>query len=79
MRKAITSLQSCARLKTNSQILIDDVNEVTGIVPTRYLKAYFESCKNGNINKIMDFIEDLTVEGYSALQVIISIICFEKV
>lgn len=70
MRRAITSLQSCARLKKNSeQITIDDVYEVAGIVPGRWLDSFMAACKSNNIDEIMKFIDELTLEGFSALQV----------
>lgn len=70
MRRAITSLQSCARLKKNSeQITVDDVYEVAGIVPGGWLDSFMAACKSNSIDEIMKFIEELTLEGFSALQV----------
>ncbi|KAJ8971067.1 hypothetical protein NQ314_000899 [Rhamnusium bicolor] len=44
MRRAITCLQSCAKLKgQNEPINIDSVLEVTGVVPERWLEEFFES------------------------------------
>lgn len=70
MRRAITSLQSCARLKgTDAAIAIEDVYEVTGVVPDRWLREYIDVCKTSDYDKLQLFIENLTLEAYSALQV----------
>lgn len=69
MRKAITSLQSCARLKSSGKITVQDVYEVAGIVPENWLKKFIDACRSNNINQVMNFIEELTLEGFSALQV----------
>lgn len=69
MRRAITSLQSCARLKSSQEITVDDVYEVAGIVPGFWLERFMEICKSNDTDKLMKFIEELTLEGYSAFQV----------
>lgn len=70
MRRAITSLQSCARLKgTDTQISVDDVYEVTGIVPEKWLKEFLEVCKKKDFDELQQFVETLMLEAYSALQV----------
>lgn len=69
MRKAITSLQSCARLKSSGKITENDVYEVTGIVPESWLSKFIDACKSSDINQIMHFIDELTLEAFSAHQV----------
>lgn len=75
MRRAITSLQSCARLKgTDSPIAVDDVYEVTGVVPERWLQEYLKVCKSKDFDALQKFVESLTLEAYSALQARIKIV-----
>lgn len=69
MRRAITSLQSCARLKSSGKITIDDVYEVAGIVPENWLNRFIDACKRNDINQVMNFTDELILEGFSALQV----------
>lgn len=69
MRRAITSLQSSARLKTSAKISVEDVYEVTGIVPSSWLCRFMNACKEKSINQLVKFVEELTLEGFSALQV----------
>ena len=39
LRKAITSLQSCARLKGDDDVKKEDVYEISGVIPERYLEV----------------------------------------
>ena len=41
LRKAITSLQSCARLKSGDQVEIgpEDVDEISGVIPSRFIEV----------------------------------------
>ena len=41
LRKAITSLQSCARLKGDDEVKKDDVYEISGVIPERYLEVQY--------------------------------------
>ena len=40
LRKAITSLQSCARLKGEEDVKKEDVYEISGVIPERYLEVF---------------------------------------
>ena len=39
LRKAITSLQSCARLKGGDEVVKDDVYEISGVIPEKYIEV----------------------------------------
>lgn len=70
MRRAITILQSCAQLKGNAALIsLDDVYEVAGIVPERWLKELLEVCSTADYDKLERFIHDFILEAYPALQV----------
>lgn len=71
MRRAITTLQSCFRLKgTSHRITSADVLEMSGIVPEKYLQEYIEVCQSGDYNKLHDFVTNLGYEAYSSGQLI---------
>ncbi|XP_022914179.1 replication factor C subunit 4 [Onthophagus taurus] len=69
MRRAITCLQSCSRLK-GVDFGIKDVLEVTGVVPKEWLDDYLNVCKTNNYNKLEEFIEKFMLEAYSGLQIL---------
>ncbi|KAJ8932663.1 hypothetical protein NQ318_013194 [Aromia moschata] len=70
MRRAITCLQSCAKLKgQNEPINYNSVLEVTGVVPERWLEEFFKVCKNKSHTELQEFIEQLILEAYSASQI----------
>ncbi|KAF2894013.1 hypothetical protein ILUMI_12166 [Ignelater luminosus] len=71
MRRAITCLQSCSRLKgSETSISMEDVYEITGVVPERWINNYLSVCKENNYNKLETFIDDFILEAYSALQIL---------
>ena len=45
LRKAITSLQSCARLKGDVKIAKDDVYEISGVIPEKYLEVLYNQTR----------------------------------
>lgn len=72
MRKAITTLQSCYRLKCGSdsshKITHEDILEMSGIVPVKYLKDFIDVCKKRDFLKLEDFVENFLYEAYSVSQ-----------
>jgi len=70
LRKAITSLQSCARLKGDQEIVKDDVYEITGVIPERYLEELLEVAQLNSYDRLQAKVEDLVCEGFSAHQLI---------
>jgi len=70
LRKAITSLQSCARLKTEEEVTEDDVYEITGVIPARFLEGLLEVCQLNSYERLQEYIDNLICEGFSAHQLI---------
>ncbi|KAG8267894.1 replication factor C subunit 4 [Homalodisca vitripennis] len=70
MRRAITCLQSCSRLKAGDQISTSDVFEVTGIVPNHWIKGLMEVCEIKDYQKLEDYIDKMMMEAYSASQIL---------
>lgn len=69
MRRAITCLQSCSRLRgKDNEIRESDMFEVTGLIPTEKITQLIEVCKSANYSKLEDFVEDLILGGYSVAQ-----------
>lgn len=52
LRKAITSLQSCARLKTEEEVTEDDVYEITGVIPSKFLEGLLEVCQLNSYERL---------------------------
>lgn len=71
MRRAITTLQSCFRLKGSTHLISStDVLEMSGIVPEHYLKEYFEVCQSGDYGKLDNFVTTLCYDAYSLGQLL---------
>ncbi|XP_075223002.1 replication factor C subunit 4 [Lycorma delicatula] len=66
LRRAITCLQSSARLKGDEGITFEDVLEVTGVVPDRWLLGLLEICQQNDFQKVESYVEQLMREAYSA-------------
>ncbi|CAD7093845.1 unnamed protein product [Hermetia illucens] len=71
LRRAITLLQSCQMLKKGGgKIMEDDLLEISGVVPQRYLVEFLSVCRSGNYSKLDEFVQDLSFEAYSIGQVL---------
>ncbi|XP_025410300.1 replication factor C subunit 4 [Sipha flava] len=70
MRRAITSLQSTARLKGGEVIEEADVLEVVGTVPDIWLNRMIDIGRLYDYQKMDDFVEELIFEAYSASQIL---------
>lgn len=73
MRKAITTLQSCYRLKssvdeTDVKITLKDITEMSGIVPESFLQEFIEICRAQNYSKLEKFVQEFMFEAYSVGQ-----------
>ncbi|XP_023021332.1 replication factor C subunit 4 [Leptinotarsa decemlineata] len=72
MRRAITCLQSCAKLIGRSnKIDIDSVLEVTGVVPEFWLRDFLKVCKDlVDYSHLESSIQNLMLEAYAASQIL---------
>lgn len=71
MRRAITTLQSCYRLKgAQHNIQVEDLLEMSGIIPETYLSEYLEVCRSGNYKNLEDFVRNIGYEAYSIGQML---------
>lgn len=70
LRKAITSLQSCARLKGEVEVGQEDVYEISGVIPERYIEGLLEVCQLNSYDRLQGHVEDMMCEGFSAHQLI---------
>lgn len=75
MRKAITTLQSCYRLKCGTDSLLDDnlitlrdILEMSGFVPEHYLAQFIGICRSRSYSKLEQFVKDFMYEAYSISQ-----------
>lgn len=70
LRKAITCLQSCARLKGEDGIEHKDVLEVTGVIPEEYVIRLFEYCKARSFEKVQEHVNMIVANAYCAPQLL---------
>ncbi|XP_017034934.1 uncharacterized protein [Drosophila kikkawai] len=67
LRRAITTLQSCYRLKGSEHTInTADLFEMSGVIPDYYLEDYLEVCRSGNYERLEQFVREI---GYSAYSV----------
>lgn len=72
LRRAITALQSASRLKNPStpQVSRNDVCEVAGVIPDKWIEGLLEACQKNSFPTIQDYVDKLTCEGFSGSQLI---------
>ncbi|KAI4483676.1 hypothetical protein M0804_007936 [Polistes exclamans] len=71
LRRAITCLQSVARLKGKGiEVTINDALEIIGFVPDDWLDNLMDVCKSKDNNKVEAFVEDFLLEAFATSQVI---------
>ncbi|RZF45980.1 hypothetical protein LSTR_LSTR016430 [Laodelphax striatellus] len=70
LRRAITCLQSCARLKGSEGITEQDVFEVTGVIPSHWIVGLLKICQQSDFQKLEAYVEELMCEAYSASRVL---------
>lgn len=70
MRRAITTLQSCFRLKTggNNSITKQDIFEISGLVPSQFLDDFLGVCKKSDYTQLEAFVQNIQYEAYSIAQ-----------
>ena len=69
MRRAITSLQSCYRLRGGQgMVTARDISEISGIVPNHFLEEYLAVCQRGDYGKLETFVQKMGFEAYSVAQ-----------
>ncbi|KAI4459079.1 replication factor c / dna polymerase iii gamma-tau subunit [Holotrichia oblita] len=71
MRRAITCLHSCSRLRgKDTPITKKDITEIAGVIPEKFLCEFLEICKENDYKKLKSFINKFTLEAYSGLQML---------
>lgn len=85
LRKAITFLQSASKLQSidndqdidgndevnnSKEITVENIQEIAGSVPNSILKNLIETTSSKDLNKIIKFIDDLVLQGWSAIEII---------
>jgi len=70
LRKAITSLQSAARLKAGKEIEEEDVYEITGVIPVKYIEGILDVCQLNSYGRLEEFVDNMICEGFSGHQMI---------
>ena len=66
MRKAITLLQSAARLYSG-KVEGANITEVAGRVPDEKMNKLYELCRDGKFDEAQTQMEDISLDGFSAL------------
>ncbi|XP_077391598.1 replication factor C subunit 4 isoform X1 [Festucalex cinctus] len=70
LRKAITFLQSAARLNVNNDITQLAVIEIAGVVPTKMINSLIQVCFQGRFEKLEFAVRSMVDEGYAATQIL---------
>lgn len=70
LRRAVTFLQTAHRLKGEDGVTIDDILEITGVIPEDVIKSFVESCSTNSFEKLQETVEAISADGYPASQLI---------
>ncbi|KAF7642706.1 hypothetical protein LDENG_00252800 [Lucifuga dentata] len=70
LRKAITFLQSAARLSMDKEITERAIIEIAGIIPTKMIDNLLEICFKGTFEKLEIAVKNMVDEGYAATQML---------
>jgi replication factor C subunit 2/4 len=73
MRKAITTLQSAARLKGEERVTRADIVEVAAVIDDDVIAGLFKVCKSGSYEKLDRTVKDIVAEGHSAGQILLQL------
>lgn len=69
MRRAITTLQSCFRLKNGKEnITKGDIVEISGLVPSEFFIDFMNVCRKGDYSKLEAYVQNIQYEAYSIAQ-----------
>ena len=65
LRRAITTLQSAARLKSpdKPEVGKNDVCEVAGVVPEKWVNGIIDVCSKSSFPETQDFVDKMIAEG----------------
>ncbi|MBN3319609.1 RFC4 factor, partial [Atractosteus spatula] len=70
LRKAITFLQSAARLTAGKEITESIVTEIAGVVPCKMIDSLLQTCYNSTFEKMEISVKDLVDQGFAATQIL---------
>lgn len=70
LRRAITTLQSTARLRAGEDVRNRDVLDVTGVVPDDLIDKLLDACTKDSYEGLKECLSLALIEGYSANQII---------
>ncbi|KAM6921205.1 replication factor C subunit 4 [Xenentodon cancila] len=70
LRKAITFLQSVARLSTDKEITFGAVIEIAGVVPSKMIDTLLQICFRGTFESLEVALKNTVDEGYAATQTV---------
>ncbi|KAK5869349.1 hypothetical protein PBY51_024073 [Eleginops maclovinus] len=70
LRKAITFLQSAARLNMDREITESAIIEIAGVVPPKMIDNMLQICLSGTFEKLEVAVRKMVDEGYAATQIL---------
>ncbi|XP_033937197.1 replication factor C subunit 4 [Pseudochaenichthys georgianus] len=70
LRKAITFLQSAARLNMDREITESAIIELAGVVPPKMIDSLLQICLSGTFEKLEVAVRNMVDEGYAATQIL---------
>jgi replication factor C subunit 2/4 len=79
LRRAITTLQSAAKLRSNSEsekgdgdtiVSKNDICDIAGVIPDKWIDKLFDVCQSKIFENLEAYVNDMTCEGFSGAQLI---------
>lgn len=63
-------MQSAARFKGKSEISQEDILEIGGVVPDKFVDAILQACYSDSYDKLEHTVKEFISEGYAAAQLV---------
>uniref|UniRef100_A0A6A7FVZ4 Replication factor C subunit 2 n=2 Tax=Hirondellea gigas TaxID=1518452 RepID=A0A6A7FVZ4_9CRUS len=73
LRRAITTLQSVARLQPGKELTTQHIYDTTGVVPDSWLSGLLDACSTGSYEKLAAYVDDLMAEGFAGAQMLLQV------
>lgn len=68
LRKSITMMQAAATLNEKN---VDEtvINDISGTVPTKIINTLYQKIEEGNLEKLMEFVDSILLDGYPSYEI----------
>ena len=62
------SFYFCAGTESNVNVSENDICDIAGVVPDKWIEKLFEACRSNQFENLESLVNDITCEGFSGTQ-----------